>query len=104
MALRPFIKLLLVSAWAWGSWAFIQRMVTSPAGIPAYVNVFFSIWEAVFFAALFIFIEKFILQLIGTFSLSRVDPRRANLFLFQSPPSTSKWLDRVCETFRWSEF
>lgn len=67
MALRPFIKLLLVSAWSWGSWSFISRMVSRPAGqdIPKYVNVFYSIWESVFFAALLLFIEKFILQLIG---------------------------------------
>jgi hypothetical protein len=33
--------------------------------MPNYVSVFFSIWECCFFAALFLFIEKFILQLIG---------------------------------------
>ncbi|KAI9312179.1 Mechanosensitive ion channel-domain-containing protein, partial [Dichotomocladium elegans] len=74
MALRPFIKLLLVSAWAWGSWAFIRNMIALPSGtsIPGYVNVLFSIWESVFFAALLIFIEKFILQLIGTFHSSHL--------------------------------
>ncbi|KAJ8655059.1 hypothetical protein O0I10_009266 [Lichtheimia ornata] len=68
MALRPFIKMMLVSAWSWGSWSFISRMVSRPGGqdIPNYVNVFYSIWESVFFAALLLFIEKFILQLIVT--------------------------------------
>lgn len=67
MALRPFIKALLVSAWNWGSWALILQLVALPEGAtrPSYVNVFYSIWECVFFAALLLFIEKFILQLIG---------------------------------------
>ncbi|KAI7874124.1 hypothetical protein K492DRAFT_154227 [Lichtheimia hyalospora FSU 10163] len=68
MALRPFIKALLVSAWNWGSWALIRQLVALPEGQtrPNYVNVFYSIWECVFFAALLLFIEKFILQLIVT--------------------------------------
>ncbi|KAJ8663636.1 hypothetical protein O0I10_000884 [Lichtheimia ornata] len=68
MALRPFIKALLVSAWNWGSWALILQLVALPEGAtrPSYVNVFYSIWECVFFAALLLFIEKFILQLIVT--------------------------------------
>lgn len=69
MALRPFIKALLVSAWNWGSWALIRQLVALPEGQtrPSYVDVFYNIWECVFFAALLLFIEKFILQLIGEF-------------------------------------
>ncbi|CEG71088.1 hypothetical protein RMATCC62417_06876 [Rhizopus microsporus] len=78
MALRTYIKLLLISSWAWGAWAFIQDRIALPyvgtdangidqyASKPSYVHTFYSIWEACFFAALFLFIEKFILQLIVT--------------------------------------
>lgn len=69
--------MLVISAWAWGSWAFIKDQVDLPVigqdqfganvyqSKPQYVSVFYSIWECVFFAVLFLFIEKFILQLIG---------------------------------------
>ncbi|KAI8138108.1 hypothetical protein BJV82DRAFT_632626 [Fennellomyces sp. T-0311] len=73
MALRPYIKLLMVSAWNWGSWAFISNIVARPADSegrtvdkPSYVGVIYSIWQCVFFAALLLFIEKFLLQLIVT--------------------------------------
>ncbi|CEI90576.1 hypothetical protein RMCBS344292_04898 [Rhizopus microsporus] len=78
MALRTYIKILLISSWAWGAWAFIQDRIALPyvgtnangidqyASKPSYVHTFYSIWEACFFAALFLFIEKFILQLIVT--------------------------------------
>jgi hypothetical protein len=75
--LRPYLKLLLISAWNWGSWAFIKEHVPLPVigqdsygfnvyqSKPGYTGTFYSIWECVFFASLFLFIEKFILQLIG---------------------------------------
>ncbi|KAI9318355.1 Mechanosensitive ion channel-domain-containing protein [Dichotomocladium elegans] len=68
MALRPFVKFLLVSAWNWGSWAFIRGMIALPSGqsVPSYVGVIYSIWECLFFLSLLLFIEKFILQLIVT--------------------------------------
>ncbi|KAI8369922.1 hypothetical protein BD560DRAFT_370352 [Blakeslea trispora] len=78
MALRLYIKLFLISAWAWGSWAFIQDHIQLPsvgsleegrdqyASKPTYTGVFHSIWECFFFATLFLFVEKFILQLIVT--------------------------------------
>lgn len=67
MALRTYVKLLVNSAWCWGSWALIRNLVPLPSGgsIPNYVGVLYSIWECVFFAALLVFIEKFLLQLIG---------------------------------------
>ncbi|KAI7905740.1 uncharacterized protein BX663DRAFT_500745 [Cokeromyces recurvatus] len=74
MALRVYIKLFIISAWAWGSWAFIKDRIALPLNgklqyeaQPKYAGVFYSVWEAVFFATLFLFIEKFILQLIVTF-------------------------------------
>ncbi|KAI9249525.1 hypothetical protein BDA99DRAFT_524024, partial [Phascolomyces articulosus] len=67
MALRPFIKFLTISAWNWGSWAFIINQIAKPSlNVPNYVHVLFNIWECVFFLALLLFIEKFILQLIVT--------------------------------------
>ena len=69
MALRPFIKLLIVSAWTWGSWAFIRQQIAQPeGGAPKYAGDFYSVWQCVFFAALMLFIEKFVLQLIGKVS------------------------------------
>jgi hypothetical protein len=77
MALRVYIKLFVISAWTWGSWAFIKEHVQRPLirsspeegnqyePQPSYVGVFYSIWECLFFATLFLFIEKFVLQLIG---------------------------------------
>lgn len=76
MALRVYIKLFIISAWAWGSWAFIRGQCPLPiinstengdeyASEPGFVKIFFSVWESIFFATLFLFIEKFILQLIG---------------------------------------
>lgn len=77
MALRVYIKLFIISAWAWGSWAFIRGQCLLPivsstpengdqyASEPTFVKTFYSIWESIFFATLFLFIEKFILQLIG---------------------------------------
>lgn len=80
MALRTYIKLFIISAWAWGSWAFIKGQCHLPvvstdpdtgadvyAPEPQYISVFYSIWESIFFATLFLFVEKFILQLIGNF-------------------------------------
>ncbi|KAI8990281.1 hypothetical protein BDB01DRAFT_848352 [Pilobolus umbonatus] len=78
MALRKFTKLLLIAAWSWGSWAFIQDQIKLPvinrtseydvqyASKPGYVPIFFNIWECFFFGAALLFIEKFILQLIVT--------------------------------------
>ncbi|CAO3643705.1 unnamed protein product [Mucor hiemalis] len=79
MALRTYIKLFIISAWAWGSWAFIKGQCHLPvvstdpdtgadvyAPEPQYISVFYSIWESIFFATLFLFVEKFILQLIVT--------------------------------------
>ncbi|KAG2199375.1 hypothetical protein INT47_001557 [Mucor saturninus] len=77
MALRVYIKLFIISAWAWGSWAFIRGQCPLPiinstengdeyASEPGFVKIFFSVWESIFFATLFLFIEKFILQLIVT--------------------------------------
>lgn len=76
MALRVYIKLFIISAWGWGSWAFIRQQCPLPiinstengdeyASEPGFVKIFFSVWESIFFATLFLFIEKFILQLIG---------------------------------------
>ncbi|KAF7732833.1 hypothetical protein EC973_000109 [Apophysomyces ossiformis] len=68
MALRSYIKLVLIAAWSWGSWSLIKERAPRPEGqgIPYYINVFNNIWECCFFAALLLFIEKFILQLIVT--------------------------------------
>lgn len=78
MALRVYIKLLIMTAWGWGSWAFIRFQCPLPmegdgyASEPSYTGIFFNIWECCFFAALFLFIEKFILQLIGKFSYCKI--------------------------------
>ncbi|KAL9539677.1 hypothetical protein MBANPS3_010130 [Mucor bainieri] len=57
MALRVYIKLFAISAWAWGSWAFIKAHIQLPLisstpeegdkyeSEPTYVGVFYSIWE-----------------------------------------------------------
>lgn len=77
MALRTYIKLVLITSWAWGAWALIRQHIQLPylgqdanglnmyQAEPSYVSTLYSIWEACFFAAIFLFIEKFILQLIG---------------------------------------
>lgn len=66
MALRPFIKLVLIGAWSWGSWAFITSRIQLSSG---YVDIFYKIFECLFFAALLLFIEKFFLQLIGKYKI-----------------------------------
>ncbi|KAF7731964.1 hypothetical protein EC973_007069 [Apophysomyces ossiformis] len=68
MALRPFTKLLAISAWAWGAWVFIEQRVPLPQGNakPQYVYTFYSIWQCLFIAMVLLFIEKFILQLCVT--------------------------------------
>ncbi|KAG0167793.1 hypothetical protein DFQ28_002892 [Apophysomyces sp. BC1034] len=68
MALRSYIKLLLIAAWSWGSWSLIKERTPRPAetDVPYYVDVLYSILECFFFATLLVFIEKFILQLIVT--------------------------------------
>ncbi|CAO3702980.1 unnamed protein product [Rhizopus stolonifer] len=78
LALRTYIKLILITSWAWGAWALIRQHIQLPyLGIdangldmyqsePSYVSTFYSVWEACFFAAVFLFVEKFILQLIVT--------------------------------------
>ncbi|KAL0075996.1 Mechanosensitive ion channel-domain-containing protein [Phycomyces blakesleeanus] len=67
MALRGFIKLWLITAWGWGSWAFIQAHIPLPGTntIPSYLGIIYNILECCFFAAFLLFIEKFILQLIA---------------------------------------
>lgn len=84
MALRIYIKLFVISAWAWGSWAFIKEHIQRPLirstpedgniyeSEPGYIRVFYSIWECFFFGTLFLFIEKFILQLIGKLDKKRM--------------------------------
>ncbi|KAI8079990.1 uncharacterized protein BX664DRAFT_303154 [Halteromyces radiatus] len=76
MALRSFIKLVIIAAWTWGCWAFLTTHVPLPAipnsdplrfeDKPSYIGVFYSIWECVFFASVLLFVEKFFLQLIVT--------------------------------------
>ncbi|KAI9306202.1 hypothetical protein BJ944DRAFT_53929 [Cunninghamella echinulata] len=68
MALRSYIKLVIITAWAWGSWAFISNQVHIPQGVshPSYVNIFDKIFKCLFIAAIFLFVEKFFLQLIVT--------------------------------------
>ncbi|KAG0167865.1 hypothetical protein DFQ30_005564 [Apophysomyces sp. BC1015] len=68
MALRPFTKLVAVSAWAWGSWAFIKEHVPLPPGgaVPDSAYTFYRILQCCFIAAVLLFIEKFILQLCVT--------------------------------------
>ncbi|ORX42726.1 hypothetical protein DM01DRAFT_1369043 [Hesseltinella vesiculosa] len=68
MALRSYVKFLLIVAWGWGSWSFIIRHVPLPdqITIPYYATVITQVWQCFFFAALLVFIEKFILQLIVT--------------------------------------
>ncbi|KAG1473103.1 hypothetical protein G6F56_001144 [Rhizopus delemar] len=78
LALRTYIKLILITSWAWGAWALIRQHIQLPyLGLdangldmyqsePSYVSTFYSVWEACFFAAIFLFVEKFILQLIVT--------------------------------------
>ncbi|KAG1251650.1 hypothetical protein G6F68_012173 [Rhizopus microsporus] len=58
MALRTYIKLVLISSWAWGAWAFIRQHIKLPYlgqdtnGIDQYAT------EPSY-------VKKFILQLIG---------------------------------------
>ncbi|KAI7863039.1 Mechanosensitive ion channel-domain-containing protein [Spinellus fusiger] len=68
MALRKFIKCWLISAWAWGSWALIKANALLPMDgeEPYYVGIIQSVLQCCFMAALLLFIEKFILQLIVT--------------------------------------
>ncbi|CAO3599374.1 unnamed protein product [Absidia cylindrospora] len=78
MALRSFIKLIIIAAWAWGSWAFLSVHIPLPLNPnsqsntdvfqaqPSYIHVFYSIWECAFFASILLFVEKFFLQLIVT--------------------------------------
>ncbi|KAI8064646.1 hypothetical protein BC940DRAFT_341279 [Gongronella butleri] len=68
MALRSFIKLVIIIAWCWGSWQFIIWHIPLPPGgsVPDYARVIYSIWQCAFFASLLLFIEKFFLQLIVT--------------------------------------
>lgn len=75
MALRTFIKCIIIAAWTWGCWAFLAAHIPLPwddsknppayADQPSYIHVFYSIWECIFFASLLLFVEKFFLQLIG---------------------------------------
>lgn len=68
MALRTYTKLVCIGAWSWGSWAFLRHNLGLPEGSirPDYVKTLELVWESFFFLALFIFVEKFILQLIVT--------------------------------------
>lgn len=58
----------MIGAWAWGSWAFLRRELDLPVGLfrPDYVKTLEKVWEVFFLATLFLFIEKFILQIIAT--------------------------------------
>lgn len=68
MALKPFIKLVGVGAWAWGTWSFLRWFIQTPEGVqqPPYVGTLERVIESFFLLALLLFIEKFILQLIAT--------------------------------------
>ncbi|KAI8382939.1 hypothetical protein BD560DRAFT_322708, partial [Blakeslea trispora] len=68
MALRLYIKLVGIGAWAWGSWAFLRWHIQSPENgqLPPYVSTLERVMEILFLLALFLFVEKFILQLIVT--------------------------------------
>ncbi|KAH8552566.1 Mechanosensitive ion channel-domain-containing protein, partial [Umbelopsis sp. PMI_123] len=62
-SLKSYIKVLLVSAWAWGSWSFLL-VVPNDERNYSYTWVVGAFLEALFFASGFLFLEKFILQLI----------------------------------------
>ncbi|KAL0098069.1 hypothetical protein J3Q64DRAFT_1859456 [Phycomyces blakesleeanus] len=66
MALRLFTRFVINAAFAWGSWALISECAPLPEGTekPGYVHIFYSIWECLFFAAILLFVEKLILQMI----------------------------------------
>jgi hypothetical protein len=68
MALKPYTKLVGFGAWAWGSWSFLRRFIQTPDGVqrPTYVGTLERVFESLFLLALFLFIEKFVLQLIVT--------------------------------------
>lgn len=53
-----------MSAWAWGAWAFLL-VVPNDERNYGYTWVVKAFLEALFFASGFLFLEKFILQLIG---------------------------------------
>ncbi|KAI9342433.1 hypothetical protein BD770DRAFT_329768, partial [Pilaira anomala] len=66
--LRPYTKLVVIGAWAWGAWTFLRIEVDLPEGVglPKYVQVLETVWEIIFLFTLFIFLEKLILQFIVT--------------------------------------
>ncbi|KAI9245923.1 hypothetical protein EDC94DRAFT_590298 [Helicostylum pulchrum] len=66
--LRTYTKLVSITAWTWGSWAFLLQKVELPEGSirPDYVKTLEKVWEILFLLSLFIFLEKFILQFIAT--------------------------------------
>lgn len=68
MDLRTYTKLVFITAWTWGSWAFLRHKVELPEGSirPDYVKTLETVWEILFLLSLFIFLEKFILQCIAT--------------------------------------
>jgi hypothetical protein len=62
--------LILIWAWGWGAWAFLRIFPNNLTRADrqasfGYTGTFQIIWECCFFLALMVFIEKFILQLIG---------------------------------------
>lgn len=68
MDLRAYTKLVFITAWTWGSWAFLRHKVQLPEGSirPDYVKTLETVWEILFLLSLFIFVEKFVLQCIAT--------------------------------------
>ncbi|KAL7314267.1 hypothetical protein PS15m_005863 [Mucor circinelloides] len=65
MALKTYTKIVAMGAWAWASWAFIRRHIDKPSR-PIYVRTLEYVWECFFILTLFLFVEKFVLQLIVT--------------------------------------
>ncbi|KAI9308763.1 hypothetical protein BJ944DRAFT_155602 [Cunninghamella echinulata] len=66
MSMKPYIIILFLGAWNWGSWAFLLDVLYSSVKKQGYSAIVSKIFALIFSCTCFLFVQKLIIQLIAT--------------------------------------
>jgi len=65
MSMKKYLKILLVAAWNWGTWAFLTQIPFQSVQKQPYTAVIWRVFASLFFVTVFLFIQKGIVQVIA---------------------------------------
>ncbi|CAO3635676.1 unnamed protein product [Cunninghamella blakesleeana] len=66
MSMKPYIMILFLGAWNWGSWEFLLNVLYSSVKNQGYSGIISKIFALIFSCSCFLFVQKLIVQLIAT--------------------------------------